>query len=497
MKAGIDGAAPADALEHVAGSEPTAPPPSRRPRIGIRGRIMVVSIAALLLTVSVAVLAVRQVLFAQLDERIDDALIQEANELRRLAGGRDPATGLPFGGDVARVFDVFLDRNLPQRNETYVTFIDGEPHERTFRQPPYRLDLDETLVRRWSALEDAERGSVVTPAGTVEYLAVPLISGADVRGVFVAAFFRDLEAGEVRMSTLAAAGVGLLAVLAGSVVVWRVTEGILRPVRRATDAARQISSGDLTRRVPVSGHDEIADLGRTFNDLLGRLEEAFRTQRQFVDDAGHELRTPITIIRGHLELMDDDPQERARTMELVEDELDRMQLIVTDLLTLAKAERPDFLTLEPVELGDLAEQLIAKAEALGDRRWSLAGSVHGVIDADRHRLTQAMMQLAQNAVQHTRPGDEIELGAGVQGSEALLWVADPGPGIPAAEIGRIFDRFARGPGPRPSDGAGLGLAIVRAIAEAHHGHVSVRSVPGTRTTFTIAIPAGPARSAAR
>ncbi|HYJ61551.1 MAG TPA: HAMP domain-containing sensor histidine kinase [Actinomycetota bacterium] len=463
-------------------------PQGRGPRLGIRARILLVSIAALVLAVTMAVFAVRQVLFAQIDDRIDEGLVQEANELRRLAGGRDPATGEPFDGDVARVFDVFLERNVPQRNETYVTFVGGEPYERTFRQPPYRLDLDVTLVERWRELRDPDRGTAFTPAGRVEYLAVPIVNDGATRGVFVAAFFRDIETEEVRLATIATAGVGFLMVLFGAVVVWRVAEGILRPVRRATDAARDISTSDLTRRMPVSGNDEIADLGRTFNELLGRLEEAFDTQQRFVDDAGHELRTPITIIRGHLELMDEDPGDRARTLVLVEDELDRMQRIVNDLLTLAKAERPDFLTLEPVKLDVLAGELLAKAQALGDRRWTLADTPRGTIVADRQRVTQAVMQLAQNAVQHTRDGDPIELGMDVRAGEVSLWVRDRGRGIAPEELDRIFERFARGRGPRPSDGAGLGLAIVRAIAEAHRGRVTVESTEGRGATFAIVVP---------
>jgi signal transduction histidine kinase len=186
--------------------------------------------------------------------------------------------------------------------------------------------------------------------------------------------------------------------------------------------------------------------------------------------------------------MDDDPVERARTLVLVQDELDRMQRIVTDLLTLAKSDRPDFLALEPVRIDLLAEELLAKAGALGARRWSMTDSTRGVIVADRQRLTQAMMQLAQNAVQHTADGDRIELGAELRGREAALWVRDDGSGVAPDELEHIFERFARGRGPRTSDGAGLGLAIVRAIAEAHHGRVSVESRVGHGATFTIWIP---------
>jgi signal transduction histidine kinase len=194
-----------------------------------------------------------------------------------------------------------------------------------------------------------------------------------------------------------------------------------------------------------------------------------------------------------LELMDDDPEERAQTLLLVEDELDRMQRIVNDLLTLAKARRPDFLTLEPVDLAVWIDEVSRKAEALAPRAWRTGSAPRGVIIADRQRLTQAMVQLAQNAVQHTDDGDRIELGATLAGPEALLTVHDEGEGIAPEDLAKIFDRFARVGQRRTSDGAGLGLAIVKAIAEAHEGRVEVASQPGQGTTFTMSVPVeGPA-----
>jgi signal transduction histidine kinase len=131
--------------------------------------------------------------------------------------------------------------------------------------------------------------------------------------------------------------------LVGSVLAWLLADRVLRPVKTVTESARSISGGDLSRRIPVSGHDEIGLLAQTFNDMLARLETAFETQQRFVNDAGHELRTPITIVRGHLELLEDDPEDRQATLALVMDELDRMARIVNDLLILAKWEQPDFL----------------------------------------------------------------------------------------------------------------------------------------------------------
>jgi two-component system OmpR family sensor kinase len=456
---------------------------------GIRARILFWYVAVLAAAIIAAVLVTRQLLIAGIDTRIDEALVQEVQELRRLAGGRDPTTGERFGNRVDRIFEVFLQRNLPIRNETYVTFVRGRPFERSFGEPVYRLDQDPRLVARWGAVTRTERGEVSTPAGTVEYLAVPVNAGGGTRGVFVAAIFRDLELADISPAIWGAAGVGLATLLVGSLLAWRVAEGVLRPVRLVTETAEAISTSELTRRIDIRGRDEISRLAATFNEMLDRLEEAFRVQRQFVDDAGHELRTPITIIRGHLEVADADPTERLKTTALVMDELDRMSRIVNDLLLLAKAKQPDFLDLETVDLRMLTEDLHAKATALGPREWRLEDVGRGVIVADRQRLTQAIMQLAQNATEHTAPGAEIALGSAVADGRATLWVRDSGPGIPPEDQDRIFQRFARtGGGRRGSAGAGLGLAIVRAIAEAHHGAVELSSRSGVGATFTVVIP---------
>ncbi|MEJ7844821.1 MAG: HAMP domain-containing sensor histidine kinase [Acidimicrobiales bacterium] len=242
---------------------------------------------------------------------------------------------------------------------------------------------------------------------------------------------------------------------------------------------------------PVGGQDEVGELATTFNQMLDRIETAFTTQRQFVDDAGHELRTPITVVQGHLDLLGDDPEERRETIEVVQDELDRMARIVNDMLLLAKAEQPDFLRPGPVDLGELVEDVRARAVALDDRPWNAVvppGPVE--IVADRGRLLQALVNLVANAARHTPSGTPVTIGAAVdQAGEVVLWVRDEGPGIAPADHGRIFERFARaGTGPRPAGGAGLGLAIVSAIAEAHGGRVALASVPGGGATFSLHLP---------
>ena len=148
--------------------------------------------------------------------------------------------------------------------------------------------------------------------------------------------------------------------------------------------------------------------------MVERLEQGFISQRRFLDDVVHELRTPITIAHGHLEVLGDDPAERVETVDLVTDELDRMSRYVSDLLVLAKAEQPDFLVTEPLELGEFALDLHQLVRALGPRSWVLDSTPpigSAAVTADRERLVQAVLNLASNAVQHTGPGAEIGLGA--------------------------------------------------------------------------------------
>jgi signal transduction histidine kinase len=478
--------------EDARSTAPEATGPVRIRRFSsLRARVLLWFIGLLAVATVASVLVARAVLLGQLDERIDAELVQEAEELRSLATGNDPETGEPFRGSVRRIFEVFIERNIPLENEALLTFVGGRPFVHSGDAVPYRLDQDPELVARWSGLQRTERRRIDTPAGKVDYLALPLQSADQTRGVFVVAIFREPEQDEFRPAIIAVGAVGLVILLVGSLLAWRLAEGILRPVRMVTGTAREISESDLGRRIPVEGTDEIARLTSTFNEMLHRLQTAFDTQRRFIDDAGHELRTPITIVRGHLELLEDDPEERRKTLDVVLDELDRMGRIVNDLLLLAKSEEPGFLAREPVDLSALMEELERKVGALAPRDWRHESRDSGIVVADRQRLTQAVLQLADNAVKHTKEGGVITLGSSMGLEEARIWIRDSGPGIPPADRERVFERFARGAGPRRSDGAGLGLAIVRAIAEAHHGRVEVQSRPGEGAMFTIVVPTRP------
>lgn len=465
------------------------PDPPRRFRFGLRARMLLGHVGLLAIAVIASVLIARQLLLARLEDRIDHELAQEVTELRILARGRDPRTGRPFGTDVRRIFQVFLRRNVPSRNEVIITFVDGRPYQRsrTLRAPPYRLDQDPRLTARWGTLTQTDQGEISTPGGRVRFLAVPVRPTGAAPAAFAVAVFRDREEDELNDAITALGGVGLALLLAGSVLAWRLAGGVLGPVRAVTTTARSISETSLERRIPEQGSDEIAQLAATFNDMLDRLELAFDAQRHFLDDAGHELRTPLTIIRGHLELLPEDPAERRRALALVLDEAKRMGRMVDDLILLAKSDEPDFLRLDSVDVAALTNEVHAKASALGDRAWRVDAVGRGIIVADRQRLTQAVVQLAQNAVEHTETDADIGIGSNVSPGGARFWVRDTGSGVAAEDRERIFDRFERGSSAN-REGTGLGLAIVTAIARAHGGRAELDRSSAVGAIFSITVP---------
>lgn len=449
----------------------------------------------------ISVVAIRQILFERVQQRVEKSLIQEVQEFRRLTASKNPLTGEAFGNDVAAMFDLFLSRNVPDDDEFFIAILNGQFYKASPRAVPTSLDGSSKLVERWAKLTRAEQGVVRAKTDTILYLATPIEIAYRVeplqtthnnRGVFVVAHVTRGEREEVDEALLVISEVLIAVVLVASIFAWILTGRLLAPLHLLTETARAITESDFTKRIAVQGSDEVAELGNTFNEMLDRLETAFITQRDFINDAGHELRTPITIIRGHLELLGDDPHERRETVEIVTDELDCINRFVDDLLLLAKTEQPNFLKLEIVDVGLLMEEVYTKVKALADRDWQLENKGLGLIVADRQRLTQAIANLAENATQHTQKGDIITIGSVIANHQAQFWVRDTGIGIALSEQKRIFERFARTTAShRRSEGAGLGLAIVRAIALAHHGKVELFSRSGVGSTFMIIMPLDP------
>ena len=473
--------------------------PARRKRwwSSIRLRIVVGYVLLLAAALAISIFVTRQVLVGQLERDIDRALAQEVEELRALATGADPATGEPFGTDAAAILDTFLRRNVPEANEALYSLVDGEPFLSSFQAPQEVWD-DDDLVARWAATTVPTRTTIQSLVGEVRYLAVPLLTGDDAVGVFVVAHFPQADRDEILVVVRILVIAGLVVLVASAFSAWSLAGRVLRPVRELTTTARRISDTDLTQRIDVEGHDELAELGATFNEMVARLESGFRQQRQFLDDVAHELRTPITIVQGHIDLLGDDPDDRAESVATINDELDRMSRYVNDLLLLAKSESGDFLQLGPVDLGELAATIDQRVRHLADRTWLLdeapdPGTL--AILGDRDRLVQALLNLASNAVQHTASGDLIAVGVAADPGAATvrLWVRDTGPGLDVAALDQLFTRRYRGAASRTQrvEGMGIGLSIVDAIARGHGGRASADNEPGGGARFTIELPVDP------
>jgi two-component system, OmpR family, sensor kinase len=459
-----------------------------------RARIVVSLVIMLTATTLIAMLGIQQALLLRVSDQANDALEQEVTELERLlVGGIDPATSRPFAS-LEAAFDIYLRRNVPSNDEALLTFVEGEP----YRSSAVRFPLDRLPAERlveWESLSAAALGEGASATGQYEtqlgtgYFRAARVRIGDQSGAFVVTILpaEDLQEINELLQYGVLGALLLLGLVSGGA--WLITGRALAPVHALTVAARSISRSDLTRRIAVRGSDEAAEMARSFNSMLDRLEGVFLSQREFVADASHELRDPLTICSGHLELLSDDPVERQESIRLVMDELDRMGRIVDDLQVLADAEQPDFLMPAPVQLTPFTHELIAKAGALAERAWTLDASADGTVIADRHRLTEAVMNLVHNAVHHTQSGDVIAIGTALGDGVFRLWVRDTGSGISSADQERIFERFTRGKGAhRRYRGSGLGLAIVKSIAEAHGGRVELDSKPGQGSTFTIVLP---------
>jgi heavy metal sensor kinase len=289
---------------------------------------------------------------------------------------------------------------------------------------------------------------------------------------------------------------GPLALLLASFAGWVVAGSALRPVERMRGQASAISASGMDRRLtmPVA-EDEIRRLAITLNEMLARLEESILRERRFLDDASHELRTPLTALKSEIDVARSRPrsaEELSRALASASEETDRLARLADDLLVLSRARNGRVpLLREETSLPDLlassAKLFRARADASHIRIETSSPEAHVFIDGIRVR--QALDNLVDNALRHSRSGGGIELRAGVDDGFVRIEVSDDGPGFPVEFLGEAFEPFSRATtGPHAdAEGAGLGLAIVRAVAASHGGHVSAENRPegGARVTLTI------------
>lgn len=404
----------------------------------------------------------------------------ELDSLGQLSSWNDPQQGehvwrvLSSSGQIVALSNNPVSDALPDDPATLQAALDRGETIQTIR-------VDDELLRLYTA-------PVVRGGEVVGFVQVGL-SVDDIQETLMT--FRWILVLAVP-ATLALASVGGL-FLAGRA---------LRPVDEITRAAQTITAHDLSQRLDLDlPDDELGHLARTFDAMITRLDEAFRRQRRFTADASHELRTPLTVIKGDLSLALARPRDAEyyhRVLVEVNDEVDQMSRLVDRLLALARADAEGItLNRQAVDLTglltDLIEQMRPNAEAKGlELTAQIAPKLTASIDADA--LTQVVLNLLDNALKYTSTQGRVRLSAQRAGSEMRIAVSDSGLGIPAEHLSHIFERFyrvdrARGRGPSAGmGGAGLGLAIARELTRAHGGEITVSSVVGEGSTFTVNLP---------
>lgn len=271
----------------------------------------------------------------------------------------------------------------------------------------------------------------------------------------------------------------------------------LKPVDEMTQKARSIEEHDLSQRIEVKTRDELGRLASTLNEMIERLETAFKRQKQFTGDASHELRAPLAIIEAESTLAlrkDRTKNDYQRSLETISQEARRMSHIVDQLLALARADSgKEKLSLRRVNLGRLVSKLGSDVEMLcRDKglKYQLDQMENLVIKGDRAKLRQLLLNILDNAIRYTPRGGEISVSVEAEGEMAVVAISDTGIGIPPGDLPHIFERFYRvdKARSRSEGGSGLGLAIAKHIAEIHGGRIEVESKQGTGSTFRVYLP---------
>ncbi len=462
----------------------------RRTGLSVRTRIVV----ALAVMVAVALTAAGAIIYFLEAARLQSSAVALAqHELAEFATFQEKGEFT----DADQLLYSFLDGNVASDNEMLVAWTDGAPRYVSTHQ---HFNLTEEQAFRDEVAQLAKDGGstrIASSVGNIMLTVQPITqftssadqpTPEDAQALVVVSFIDDMRQ-ELTSLMRTYAMVALLSLGTITLIARWQAGRLLAPLRDLNETARQIGSSDLSERVSETGNDDITALSQTVNDMLDRLEGSFTSQRTFLDDAGHELRTPLTVLRTHLELLTlDDPSEVEETRDLLLDEVDRMSRLVEDMTLLAKSNRPDFLRLQSVDVAQLTRSAFAKAVALGQRDWQLGAVATGSAHLDQQRVTQAVLQLAHNAVKHTDQDGMISIGSHVEGGNLRIWVSDSGAGVPVPDRALIFERFGRSR-VRPSDeGFGLGLSIVKAIADAHGGQATVSDATPHGAEFSLILP---------
>lgn len=444
-------------------------------------------LAIILLIFSVTVISVLHwVLMDSVDRNLNETVSRVYETIR------GPFIGISEQGQVIQRFEIPPELDVFRTSNVYVQVWNARNQltSSSSNIEGYGQSLDEEAL----GAQAQTRRNVTINGHNLRVVTRPIVSSSGIIGRIQVAeqldTILDAQRG-VALLMIVASGFALVtSLLLGSGLI----ERALRPVEAIADAASQIATGDdLSRRIPYDGPpDELGTLTSVFNATLTRLERLFIAQKRFVADVSHELRSPLTVILGNVDIIKRyGPDEDS--INAIESESKRMTRMVGDLLLLAQADAGELpLLTQNLELDTLVLQVFEQANLLAKDGASLELDRFEPVrvHADPDRLKQLLLNLITNALKHTPAEGCITLSVWPNGPEALVTVADTGEGIPAEDLPHIFDRFYRvdKARARKQGGAGLGLAIALWIAEAHGGRITVKSTVGKGTTFTVHLP---------
>jgi len=399
----------------------------------------------------------------------------------------------------------------PDIDEVFRRFFGFSPWQRYFDMitPPGRQELRPPsdagkIPLSPQARENAQKGlptfeTVEGPGGyPVRILTMPVVEGGRVVNLVQVGMSLEMTETTLRRFLLTMAAlfpVGLLLAGGGG---WLLARRALRPVDRIAETARRISAEHLAARLEDTGaDDELNRLVGTLNDMLERLDASFHQVRQFSADASHELQTPLTILKGEIEVALRSPRtadEYRAVLTSALEEIDRLTRLVDGLLLLARADAGVLrMDRRPVDLTKLVEDVCGQAKVLADARGVVLrpeGMEPLTISGDYDRLRRMLLNLVDNGLKYTPSGGRVGISLRREGPWAALRVADTGIGLSPEEQKKIFERFYRSPEAksRGEGGAGLGLCIARSIVEAHGGKIRIESAPGQGSAFTVLLP---------
>ena len=458
--------------------------------LSIRWRLTLWIAVALILTLTAIFLSLRFALGRILTDDLDEELSQDLGQL---------SAHIAIGGSLDE--DALASMIETAGFLTVIRDTDGNVLAASPGLDPGPLDLNGD--ERRDIVEGSETVARTVEVGDedVRVRSARLLLGRDVAGIVQVG--ESAEAIGQVMGALTVifitegVGVAVLALMAG----YWLSRSALKPVEGITILAAEIEASDLTRRIAAAGKPtEVQRLADTFDAMLARLDAAFRQQRDFVMDVSHELRTPLTALRGNLDvlLMDERLDGETRTqLDRMSAEVGRLIRLTSNLLYMAHADAGRELDRRPVELDALCLEVLRHSKDLRpDATLRLGHQAQVAVLGDRDLLKQVILNLVDNGLKYSAPGGQVTLSLYQDETDVRVVVEDSGPGIPHDQLGRIFERYHRGPDShvRAPGGAGIGLAISRWIARAHGGDILVRSETGRGSAFTVVLPLEPVRA---